>query len=184
VLFRSEAAAAALVDTDPGFAAIVGGDFNDVEGSDAYKAFTSMGYIDASAGLDAAGIDHIFIHRAAPLRPASAKLCFTGADAVSDHPGVLVRFKAAPGDVVTPTRIIGDASPGAGHFISTRGSVAPLTWDVGFPMRASPPSAWRFVTTEMSSAFAFKLLKDDAVWQLGADVPGAAGQDNTDAPAF
>lgn len=179
-----ETAAAALVGTDPGFGAIVGGDFNDIKGSDAHNAFVTTGYIDASAGLDAAGIDHIFIHRAAPFRPSSAELVFTGAGAVSDHPGVLVRFIAAPGDAVTPTRIIGEASPGAGHFVSVRGSVAPLSWDVGFPMRAAPPSSWRFVTTEVSSAFAFKLLKDDAVWQMGADVQGTAGKDHDVTPAF
>jgi hypothetical protein len=179
-----EAAAVALVATDPGFGAIVGGDFNDVKGSDTHLAFTAMGFLDASAGLDAAGIDHIFVHRAAPFRASSAKLVFTGAAAVSDHPGVLVRFKAAPGDAVTPTRIAGNATPGAGHFVSVRGSAAPLTWDIGWPMRSKSPSEWQFVTTELSSGFAFKLLRDDTQWQMGADVPGTAGQNHQVTPVF
>jgi endonuclease/exonuclease/phosphatase family metal-dependent hydrolase len=179
-----ETAAAALVGSDPGFGAIVGGDFNDVEGSDAHVAFKAMGFLDASAGLEAGGIDHVLIHRAAPFRPSSAKLVFTGAEAVSDHPGVLVRFEPAKGDAVTTTRIEVAATPGAGHFIAVRGSAAPLSWMIGWPMRQAKPSTWRFATTEQSGSFAFKLLVDDTQWQLGADVAGTAGQDHAVTPMF
>jgi endonuclease/exonuclease/phosphatase family metal-dependent hydrolase len=180
-----EAAVAALVGSDPGFAAIVAGDFNDVAGSPAHAALSAMGFLDASAGLDTTkGIDHVFVHRAAPIRPAAAELVFIGADAVSDHPGVLVRFTKAAGDAVTATRVEGSADVGAGHFVSIRGSAAPLGWDIGWPMRAGAPGAWRFVTTELAGSFAFKLLRDDTAWQTGADVPGTAGQEHQVTPAF
>jgi endonuclease/exonuclease/phosphatase family metal-dependent hydrolase len=180
-----EAAVASLVGSDPGFAAIVAGDFNDVAGSPAHAAMTAMGFVDASAGLDdTKGIDHVFVHRAAPIRPADAKLVFLGADAVSDHPGVLVRFTKAAGDAVTVTRIAGSADVGAGHFVSVRGSAAPLGWDIGWPMRAEAPGSWRFVTTELAGSFAFKLLRDDTAWQTGADVPGTGGQDHAVTPSF
>lgn len=179
-----ETSVAALVGADPDFGAIVGGDFNDVEGSDAHLAFTAMGFIDASAGLEAGGIDHVLIHRAAPFRPSAAKLVFTGPAAVSDHPGVLVQLAPAKGDAVTTTRIAGAATPGAGHFIAVRGSAAPLAWGVGWPMREASPSKWRFVTTELSSSFTFKLLVDDTQWEMGGNVPGTAGVDQQVTPVF
>lgn len=179
-----EAAAAALVDTDPSFSAIVAGDFNDVEGSDTHAAFPALGYIVADAGLNPAGIDHVMIHRAADLRPTSAEEVFLGAEAVSDHPGILVRFAAAPGDDVIPTHITAKADPGPGHFISVRGDKAPLAWDIGFPMRRLSPSEHVFVTTELAGDFEFKVLVDDATWQTGANVPGKAGMANVVTPVF
>ncbi|MCC6559047.1 MAG: endonuclease/exonuclease/phosphatase family protein [Polyangiaceae bacterium] len=179
-----EAAVSALVETDPGMGAVVAGDFNDIEGSATHGALAAMGFLDAAAGLDPAGIDHAFIHRAAPWRPADARLVFLGADAVSDHPGVLVRFEAAAAEPVTITRIEGAADVGAGHWLSVRGSAAPLSWDTGWTLRQTGPSTWKFVTTELDGAFAFKLLRDDIDWQLGADVPGSAGQDHVVTPSF
>lgn len=178
-----EAAAAALADADPTFAAVVAGDFNDVEGSPAVSTFPALGYLDATAGLDPAGIDHVMIHRAAPLRPVSTEQVFLGADAVSDHPGILVQLTAAPGDPVTPTRVIAHADPGAGHFLSLRGDTAPLSWSAGYPMRARA-GGWMFVSTEITSPFAFKTLVDDSAFQTGADASGLPGQDNEVTPSF
>ncbi len=179
-----EAAAAALVDTDPGFSAIVAGDFNDIEGSQTHAAFPMMGFLAADAGLNAAGIDHVMIHRAAGLRPTSVEEVFLGADAVSDHPGILVRIEAAPGDTVSATRVLAKADPGAGHFLAIRGDAAPLSWDIGFPMRPVAPGEHAFVTTELDADFAFKVLVDDATWQSGANVPGVAGTSQTVTPVF
>lgn len=179
-----EAAAAALVDTDPGFSAIVAGDFNDVEGSPTHAAFPSMGFLAADAGLNATGIDHVMIHRAAGLRPTSVEEVFLGADAVSDHPGILVHIEAAPGDTVSATRITAKADPGAGHFLAVRGDTAPLSWDTGFPMRPVAPGEHAFVTTELDADFAFKVLVDDATWQTGANVVGVAGTSQTVTPVF
>jgi hypothetical protein len=166
------------------FGALVAGDFNDIEGSATHGALVAMGFLDAGADLDPGRIDHVFTHRAAPRRAVESRLVFLGADAVSDHPGVLVRFAAAAADPVTITRIEGAADVGAGHWLSVRGSAAPLAWDAGWPLRQTGPSTWRFVATELDGAFAFKLLRDDIDWQLGADVPGTAGQDHVVTPSF
>ena len=179
-----EAAAAAIADSEPAFDAIVAGDFNDVEGSPAWSAFPAMGYLPANEGLAPTGIDHVMIHRAAPLRPVSAEEVLTGTDAVSDHPGILVRFEPAAGDAVTATRIFTEADPGSGHFLSVRGDTAPLSWDFGVPMRASPPDGHFLVLTEIQGAFQFKLLRDDTVWQQGENETGNAGEDHTVTPAF
>ena len=179
-----EAAVAALVDTDPGFSAIVAGDFNDVEGSNTVSAFPSMGYLDATAGLDPTGIDHVMIHRATPLRPSSVERVFLGAEAVSDHPGILVRLTPAPGDVVSPTRVRALHDPGAGHHLALRGDQAPLSWGVGHAMRRKASGEHALVCTELEGSFAFKTLIDDATWQAGADVAGEAGKDNVTTPTF
>lgn len=179
-----EAAAFALVDTDPGFSAIVAGDFNDIEGSTTHAAFPVMGFLAADAGLNATGIDHVMIHRAAGLRPTSTEEVFLGADAVSDHPGILVRLESAPGDTVSATRITAKADPGAGHFLAVRGDTAPLSWDIGFPMRPVAPGEHTFVATEIEDAFAFKVLVDDATWQSGANVAGVAGTSQIVTPVF
>lgn len=179
-----EIAVAALVDTDLDSPAIVAGDFNDVEGSPTYAAFPATGYLAADAGLDPSGIDHVMIHRAASLRPSLVEEVFLGDEAVSDHPGILVRFDPALGDAVSATRITALSEPGAGHFLSVRGDAAPLSWDLGFPLRRVSQGEYLFVTTELASDFAFKVLLDDAVWQVGPDVAGVAGASQVVTPTF
>lgn len=179
-----EVAAAGLVDTDSPYAVIIAGDFNDVEGSATHAAFPAMGYLAADAGLDPSGIDHVMSHRAAQLRPTLAQQVFLGAQAVSDHPGILVRFEPATGDIVTTTRITAESDPGADHFLSLRGDTAPLDWDRGFPMRAVKPGEHVFVTTEIAAPFEFKALLDDTTWQTGPNVEGVAGAAQVVMPVF
>ncbi len=179
-----EVAVAALVDTDPGFGAIVAGDFNDIEGSATHAAFPSLGYLAADAGLDAAGIDHVMVHRAAKWRPVKAEKVFLGMEAVSDHPGIVVRFESAPGDPVTPTRISTLYTPAANQFLSIRGNMTPLTWDLGFPLHRSTNGTFAFISTEIKNDFEFKLLVNDQTWQTGANVMGKAGMDQSVAPTF
>lgn len=177
-------AAVALVDTDPVFGAMVAGDFNDIEGSATHSAFPSMGFLAANAGLDPAGIDHVMIHRAAPFRPVKSEKVFLGAEAVSDHPGVLVVFEPAQGDSVTTTHVKTQFNPAENQFLSIRGNVAPLTWDVGFPFHDKPGGTRFFVTTELQSNFEFKLLLDDQTWQLGPNQQGLVGMEHTVMPTF
>lgn len=179
-----EMAVKALVDTDPGFLAILAGDFNDVEGSATVGAFPAMGFLDATAGLDPTGIDHVMIHRAAPLRKAASERVFLGGEAVSDHPGILVRFAPAAGDAVAPTRVRALADVGANHYLTIRGDAPPLSWSVGFPMRLRAPEEHAFVSTEITGAFSFKTLIDDTQWQSGSDVVGAAGEESVVSPSF
>lgn len=178
-----EAAAAALYDAQPAFDAIAGGDFNDVEGSDAWSAFVQMGYLPADQGVDPAGIDHVMIHRAAPLRPTGVEIVLTGQDAVSDHPGVLVHLEPAAGDPVTATRISTPVDPGLGHFLSIRGDMGPLSWNTGIPLRKTVDGG-EIVFTELQGMFQFKLLRDDTDWQQGPNENGTAGTNLTVEPVF
>ena len=75
----------------------IGGDFNDTPAGSAYASLPAYGYHDGSVVLPADGIDHIFVHRAAPWSVQQAMRLFDGVNgpAVSDHPGVLVSFAAA-----------------------------------------------------------------------------------------
>lgn len=179
-----EVAVAGLVDTDPTFGAIVAGDFNDVEGSATHGAFPSLGYLAANAGIDAAGIDHVMVHRATNWRPISAEKVFMGMEAVSDHPGILVRLEPAKGDVVVTTRLVAQSNLAANQFLSLRGSVAPLSWTLGFPMRRTSNGQHAFVTTEMTGNFDFKTLLDDTTWQTGPDVQATSGTDQVITPMF
>jgi len=179
-----EAASAALADAEPALDAIVAGDFNDIENSPAWSAFPAMGYISADKGLDPTGIDHVMIHRAAPLRPKQVEKVLTGPDAVSDHPGVLVHFEPAAGDAVTVTRIFTSVDPGPGAFLSVRGSATPLSWNSGFPMRRRASNEHALILTELQGSFAFKLLRNDTDWQIGPDEMGNAGSDHFVTPTF
>lgn len=179
-----ETAVAALVDSDDGFAAIVAGDFNDVEGSPTHAAFPAMGYLAADAGLDPAGIDHVMIHRAASLRPAAVEAVLVGSQAVSDHPGILVRFEPADGDAVSVTRIIAVIDAEIDGFVALRGDTEPLSWQLGFPLRRVAPGEHTFVTTELAAAFEYKLLVDDTLWQTGPNLVGDAGTDHVVMPVF
>jgi endonuclease/exonuclease/phosphatase family metal-dependent hydrolase len=179
-----EVAVAALVDTDPVFGAIVAGDFNDVEGSTTHDAFPALGYLATDAGLDSTGIDHVMIHRATNLRPIVAEKVFLGTEAVSDHPGILVQFKAAAGDTVTTTRLTAQASLAPKDFLAIRGNLAPLSWNLGFPMRQSANGTHSFITTEFAGNFECKTLRNDTTWQMGSNVQGTRGTDQLITPLF
>jgi len=179
-----EVAVAALVDTDPYFGAIVAGDFNDIEGSTTHAAFPALGYLAANAGIDAAGIDHVMVHRATNWRPKLAEKVFLGSEAVSDHPGILVRFEPAKGDDVVNTRLIAQFNPATNDFLAVRGNVAPLSWNLGFPTRRTSNGQHAFVTTEMTGNFEFKTLLDDATWQKGPNMLGTSGTNQVFTPTF
>jgi len=179
-----EVAAAALLDTDPVFGAIVAGDFNDVEGSATHAAFPALGYLVADAGLDAAGIDHVMIHRATNWRPVFTEKVFMGEEAVSDHPGIVVRLEPAQGDDVVATRILAQANPAMNQFLSVRGNLAPLSWDLGFPMQRTTIGQYGFTSTELAGDFEFKILLNDQSWQTGPNVLGKGGTTQIVMPTF
>jgi len=178
-----EAASVTLSEADPSLAAIVGGDFNARAGSPAYRALSSVGYVDASLEAEGRRIDHIFVHRGAPLSVVGSRQLFVDAP-VSDHPGVLVELAPGTGDDVTVTRIIAEADPGLGRHLSVRGDAAPLSWALDWPMHDLGGSRWQFVSTEHSASFEIKALIDGSVWQSGPNVVVAAGTDVRFAPSF
>ncbi len=181
-----EAGAVALSEAyDGALPSVVGGDLNAARGSDAHGAFGALGYLDASDTAGGGRIDHVFLHRGAPLRAVEARRVFDDvATRVSDHPGVLVRLEAAPTGDVTWTRVIAEHDPGVGRHLWIRGGAPPLSWDAGWPMHALAPGRWRFVTSELAGRVALKTLIDDAVWQTGEDAVVMAGSETTITPSF
>jgi endonuclease/exonuclease/phosphatase family metal-dependent hydrolase len=195
-----EAASAAMVESDEAQVAVdagggavalplvVAGDFNAQSATDTTQALVDFGFVETSGSATTTRIDHVFTHRSAPFAPASAAAMFEGAAAVSDHPGVLVRFAAAAPKPVRLTRIVA-----TGTFalpLSVRGDRAPLSWERGWPAfpRASSgpgPSSVALVTSEMpGSAFAYKFLRQDTDWAAGGNTSGVGETDNTSAPSF
>lgn len=180
-----EAGVAALADAYPSPAVIVAGDFNAKEGSPAHSALKEQGFVDASDPLSANRIDHVFVHRGAGLSAAEATLVFQGPEAVSDHPGVLVRWLPVTPLQVSLTRVRTSFSLGAGELLSIRGSVAPLSWDRGYTLRHDEAQGeWAFVTSELGGGFEYKLLKNDVTWQTGNNQVGSAGNDQVTSPSF
>jgi len=165
---------------------IVAGDFNAIASDDAPRALDLFGFVEGSGSAATARIDHVFVHRSAPFAAAATKTLFEGALAVSDHPGVLVRFSPRAPSPVRLTRVVATgtfASP-----LTLRGSRAPLSWDHGWPAfpRVGPGATGvAVVTSELpAGAFSYKFLRDDTDWALGADVNGTGETDNTTTPAF
>jgi hypothetical protein len=179
-----ETGVAALADAYPSAAAIIAGDLNAKEGSAAHAALTGQGFVDVSDPLSANRIDHVFVHRGAGLVATEVSLVFEGGSAVSDHPGVLVRFTAHSAPPVSLTRVRVADSVTGDAFLSIRGSVPLLSWDRGWTLREHSPGSWAFVSSELSGSFEYKLLKDDLVWQLGGNQPGTAGSDLSTSPSF
>ncbi len=178
-----EAAAVALSESDPSLAVLVGGDLNARARSDPYLAFSALGYVDASAGAGGSRIDHLFVHRGAPLAVAEARRLFV-TERVSDHPGVLVRLVRGPPEVVEITRIVAEHDPGTARTLWLRGDAAPLTWAVGWPMHDLGDGRWRFVSTELTGPLEVKALIDDVTWQTGPNERVVAGTDFRFAPSF
>lgn len=182
-----ETAAYAVTEADPSLGLLVGGDFNDVTSSETCGAMTAAGFVEASAGLDPGGIDHVYVHRGAGVATSGARIVFRGGNEppVSDHPGVLVGLRPGSGETVTPTRFVASYS-GLG-YLAVRGSVAPLSWTRGWPAWPTGAGAGRhkLVLTELSSsAFEYKWLRDDSAWQNGDNLPGVGGSTLSAAPTF
>jgi len=174
-----ELAAAALVDTDPGFGAIVAGDFNARTGEEPHTALVSFGFRDLSTSLDAGRIDHVFVHRASGVSAGSARLIFDGKDGakVSDHPGVLVTLASGEKETPTITRVTGRAKLVTGQWLALRGASAPLSWTVGWPARETA-DGFRIVLTELTGPkLEVKFLRDDTTWMTGANATITPGTD-------
>jgi endonuclease/exonuclease/phosphatase family metal-dependent hydrolase len=168
---------------------VLAGDFNAPVDSPTIDAVKAQGYLDTTPSLDQTRIDHVFIHRTAGVAAAQGRLVFTGTDGpvVSDHPGVLVELSAIAVEVPTITRVVAHIDIGFGHYVALRGTLFPSTqWDVGWPMHPVADDRWELLLTEVpdGSAFEFKVLRDDADWQAGADVAGTGGTDNETTPEF
>lgn len=182
-----EIAVRALVDTDPGFGAIVAGDFNARPGDEPHAAMLSFGFRDFSAALSPTRIDHVLAHRAAGVAAGSARLVFDGVDGprVSDHPGVLVKLATSTKETPVVTRVIGRATLTVGQWLALRGEKAPLSWTAGWPARATD-AGWKVVLTELtgSAPVEVKLLRDDATWMTGPNATITPGADTTLDPTF
>jgi hypothetical protein len=193
-----EAASLALVETDDeklgidggggalAMPVIVGGDFNARFDAPPLLAMRDWGFVETSGSAGTTRIDHVFMHRSAPLVAASASEIFEGAAAVSDHPGILVRYAPQAGKPVKLTRVVARGAFAAP--LALRGDRAPLSWDRGWPafplVKAKEPGA-AIVTSELpAAAFVYKFLREDRDWALGDNVSGTGQADNAVTPSF
>lgn len=180
-----ETAAYAVTAADPSLGLLVGGDFNDVSSSETCGAMTAGGFVEASAGLDSGGIDHLYLHRGAGVATSGARIVFRGGTEppVSDHPGVLVQLRPAPAASIAPTRFVASYSnPG---YLTVRGSALPLSWTRGWPAWPAGAGNVKLVLTELPSGpFEYKWLRDDSAWQNGDNLRGTAGATLSAAPTF
>ena len=136
MLFRSHQAeeAASVALSRAGEATVlVGGDFNDLQGSSTLKAMEARGFRDTVGALRSDQIDHLFLHRGAALQVQEAAVVFDGkrGNWVSDHPGYLVSLMPADVDPVVLTSLTTDLEVGWGHRLTVRGDGVPLSWVQG-----------------------------------------------------
>lgn len=183
-----QAASWVVTIADPSSGVLVAGDFNDREGQPPHQALLDYGFSDLTDPLDAARIDHVFAHRGAPLQATDVATVFDGTTGpiVSDHHGVLVRVAPGTGEDVVRTRVVAHADVGWGNWLAVRGSVAPLSWQAGWPAVPQGASLWKLVLTGIpaGTAFALKCLRNDVDFQQGADVAATGGATIDVSPAF
>jgi endonuclease/exonuclease/phosphatase family metal-dependent hydrolase len=191
-----EAASAAMFETDTdrlglelggavSLPVLVGGDFNALSADPAPQALRDFGFLETSGSVSTRRIDHVFVHRSAPFTQASAKVLFEGAQAVSDHPGVLVRYLPGAPKPVKLTRIVARGAFPA--LLSVRGARAPLSWEQGWPAfpTIGAPESVTLVTSEVPAGpFAYKFLRQDSDWANGTNVTGMGETDNASSPTF
>lgn len=170
------------VGSDGALPIVVAGDFNARIDAMAPVAMTAFGFVEASGSKGTTRIDHVFVHRGAPFAPSAAIEMFTGASAVSDHPGVLVRFAKAAPKPVKLTRIV---ARGTTANVTVRGDRAPFDWERGWPAFPRRNAEATLVTSELpAGAFTYKFLRDDKDWALGENVAGQGERDNASTPSF
>jgi endonuclease/exonuclease/phosphatase family metal-dependent hydrolase len=164
---------------------LVGGDFNALSADPAPQALRDFGFLETSGSASTRRIDHVFVHRSAPFTQASSKVLFEGAQAVSDHPGVLVRYLPGAPKPVKLTRIVARGAFPA--LLSVRGDRAPLSWEQGWPAfpTVGAPASVSLVTSEvLAGPFAYKFLRQDSDWANGTNVNGMGETDNASSPTF
>lgn len=72
----------------------------------------------------------------------------------------------------------------AGHSLFIRGSLPPLSWDSGAPMKKVNESTWEITLPAFTQSLEWKPLLDDATWSKGANYAATSGSTVTVAPRF
>lgn len=152
---------------------VIGGDFNATAGSATHDAVRSAGFLDASDRLASTRIDHVFSHRASGLVDPEAALVFNDpASAVSDHPGVLARWRVSAGasEVRTTELSITASIQSSESSLWFRSDHEPFSWNAGWPLFRVGEGRWRLRWTEFSTPLEWKVLVDDRHWQRGPNL--------------
>ncbi|HNC99762.1 MAG TPA: endonuclease/exonuclease/phosphatase family protein, partial [Myxococcota bacterium] len=122
----------------PDAGVLIAGDLNAALGSEPLVDLAAMGFTQLGEPGEPTRIDHVLAPAGAPV-VATAELVFDSPEtAVSDHPGMVLQLQPAPGGAPALTRLRADVDPGEGHFLSLRGSQAPLDWSLGWPAVPTP----------------------------------------------
>lgn len=74
--------------------------------------------------------------------------------------------------------------PAGARALFVRGSRAPLSWDVGVPMRKVDDTTWTLTVPDLGGALEWKPLLDDATWAKGPNYRAAVGETVEIAPRF
>ncbi|MBK8636810.1 MAG: HPr family phosphocarrier protein [Chromatiaceae bacterium] len=86
-----------------------------------------------------------------------------------------------------PTRVVAKCDVGWGHEIFVRGDTPPLSWERGLAMSCIDKDIWLWEMPRLllGSSFEFKLLRDDATWEVAVrDRIGEAGKVTVAFPEF
>lgn len=158
---------------------ILVGDFNATIAEEPLTDLLAAGF----RHLGGATIDHVFAPAGADA--VSVEEVFaTEADAVSDHPGMIVSLRRVEEDAVT-TRLIATFDAGFGHYLAVRGGEAPLDWDLGWPAANTASDRWEVAFQAPSEgSLDWKWLRDDADWEVGDDHVTTAGETAETTPVF
>ncbi|HND32829.1 MAG TPA: hypothetical protein PLA94_22690, partial [Myxococcota bacterium] len=160
------------------------GDLNAALGSEPLVDLAAMGFTQLGEPGEPTRIDHVLAPAGAPV-VATAELVFDSPEtAVSDHPGMVLQLQPAPGGAPALTRLRADVDPGEGHFLSLRGSQAPLDWSLGWPAVPTPAGPWEAAFPGISGSLDYKWLRDDRDWETGENRQVEGGEEQSGQPAF
>lgn len=158
---------------------LIAGDLNANVGSDALLDLAAMGFGQLGDPGESARIDHVLAPAGVPV-VATAELVFEQPEtSVSDHPGLVVQLVPGPGLSPTLTRLRAKIDLGDGHYLSLRGSQAPLDWSLGWPAVPTAGEGWEAAFPGISGILEYKWLRDDRDWEAGENrqVEGGGAQD-------
>ncbi len=163
---------------------LIAGDLNANVGSESMLDLAAMGFAQLGDPGEPDRIDHLLAPAGAPV-VATAELVFdTPETAVSDHPGLVVHLRPAPGQAPELTRLRAEVDPGAGHYLSLRGSQAPLDWALGWPAVQIPGQRWEAAFPGIFGSLEYKWMRDDRDWEAGENRQVEGGEEQSAQPRF
>lgn len=167
-------------------AAVLAGDYNATANDAPLQDLEQAGFTRLSADTDPnhTEIDHLLAPMTAGFAVQMSGLVFDRPEeAVSDHPGVMVRLQQGSPPEIPATHFIATGDIGE-NYLSLRGDTAPLSWDLGWPATQTASNRWEAVFLGGSGTWAYKWLLNDTTWETGDNHTLNAGSTMEVSPAF